>query len=309
MLAEPIVEEQIVYFHEMAKMDDVKAQVGELSRSHQQLALKVAGLEGQITVPKKPPHPWVVPIITVSGTAFIAFLAWMAITLIGHGATLAEIRQGLHSLGLEIAANKPETKEAQENAKVALIDAKKYNERIPQSIFASAGLRFIDASEKHPAAWGVVSEFLSYRSSLNASFSSSSRNVESAENIDPAWKFQFPMDSIQARGRQLLKISFRPPTGDAISRRIDEEQADPIAKGPSLIIFTGVGQMTRVTLDDFHLRKIVFKNVTVTYHGGPTRLEDVTFVNCWFEIDRQPRGYLLARDVIESTSPSISFVD
>lgn len=65
---------------------------------------------------------------------------------------------------------------------------------------------------------------------------------------------------------------------------------------------------TRVTLvlDDTRLKNVIIMNSKVKYLGGPAQLENVYFVNCTFEIVRQPTGQLFASAVLSKAATTFS---
>jgi hypothetical protein len=53
-----------------------------------------------------------------------------------------------------------------------------------------------------------------------------------------------------------------------------------------------------ITLDNLEARHVRLSNVEVHYSGKPTRLTDVSFVNCTFVVDRSDNGILLMQALL-----------
>jgi hypothetical protein len=49
------------------------------------------------------------------------------------------------------------------------------------------------------------------------------------------------------------------------------------------------------------MKNVVLRNVDIYYHGGPLHLENVTFINCHFDVTDSPGGDHLLEAAIESS--------
>lgn len=72
--------------------------------------------------------------------------------------------------------------------------------------------------------------------------------------------------------------------------------------GPSYMMLIGVSLL----LDGSHLKNIIIKDARVVYHGGPLRLENVYFLNCTFDLQREPSTLNFAKAVLEA-GPATNF--
>jgi hypothetical protein len=54
----------VVHSASMASLDDLSKSLGQFEKAHNNLEKKVANIEGQLSAPRKPPHPWFVPLLT-----------------------------------------------------------------------------------------------------------------------------------------------------------------------------------------------------------------------------------------------------
>ena len=59
-------------------------------------------------------------------------------------------------------------------------------------------------------------------------------------------------------------------------------------------------------LDHAAWKNVVFENVTVVYHGGPTTLENVQFKNCQFKLDNNLPGQQLGKALMAPNGVTIS---
>jgi hypothetical protein len=62
-------------------------------------------------------------------------------------------------------------------------------------------------------------------------------------------------------------------------------------------------------LDHGEWRNIVFDNLTIIYHGGPTSLEHVQFKNCRFALDYTTNGQQLAEALLESNDGWVTLAE
>ena len=136
------------------KLDDLK--IRESERSFNSLVngldTRIARVEGQISAPSRPPHPWITPVIALVGTALIAFQGWMGVTLVQHGNKLSGMQGSLLQLGITVAANDPTSSKGQSEARVALADARKLKTSIPVAAVQEAGKSFFEAAKSAPKA-------------------------------------------------------------------------------------------------------------------------------------------------------------
>jgi|HubBroStandDraft_6_1064221.scaffolds.fasta_scaffold23839_1 hypothetical protein len=58
-------------------------------------------------------------------------------------------------------------------------------------------------------------------------------------------------------------------------------------------------------LDGLFWKNVQFKDTTIIYHGGPTSLQNVQFVNCQFRMDYAPEAIELAKAITQSDTVTI----
>jgi hypothetical protein len=65
-------------------------------------------------------------------------------------------------------------------------------------------------------------------------------------------------------------------------------QTHGITKWPEFSMVVGSDDST-VVLDNLYVRNVVFKHIRIIYGGGRTVLENVTFVDCTFDLVKTKR--------------------
>jgi hypothetical protein len=217
---------------------------------------------------------------------------------------LATIDTAIIEIRTRRTADNPADPGNQQAAKEVLSEGRG-TARIPEAAIREAGKGFIEAAARAPTAWPVALDFLDYRSFLNASLRSPIANIkptESAKEIDPAWGIKMPIDEASLKPSKTdFHLYFYPPAAPIKEAAALEALDQPAGGsfGPSFISFTATPPIA-ITLDGFHMRNVVFKNVIVVYRGGPTRLEHVLFVDCAFRIMIGNSGSQLANAVLTS---------
>jgi hypothetical protein len=68
-------------------------------------------------------------------------------------------------------------------------------------------------------------------------------------------------------------------------------------KSPPFLVLTGGG----VALDGVRLRHVFLRDLYVQYDGGPTQLEDLTFINCKFGGLINPQSMEFIKVVLSAT--------
>ena len=63
-------------------------------------------------------------------------------------------------------------------------------------------------------------------------------------------------------------------------------------------------QLSDVTLDRNAFKNKVFLKSRIRYHGGPTLLDEVRFIDCTWVIEDTPAGRQLLAELVKSNSPS-----
>lgn len=164
----------------------------------------------------------------------------------------------------------------------------------PQLVNAE-GKRFVDASRQNPKAWPVALAFVQYRSALNGL--TPPVNLRDAKPIsENVVVTQYYGET--NTGLQLPRLSFvgiAPKNQAAKLNLIGRDLNANLDIGNALLVLTG-GSMR---LDNMQLKNVVVQNTDVIYEGGPIILENVHFLNCNFEIKRDPNSEELTAYLLE----------
>jgi hypothetical protein len=276
---------------DMPSLEDLSKRLKDFEKESVKQSKKIAYIEGQLSVPKKPPHPWFVPLITFAGAAVLLFWGWIATTLVQHGTALTAIRV---SLGLTTAANAPLTPAAQQSAKASLAEAKKRSTPVPITVVEQAGKSFIEASKIEPTAWDVALEFVSYRTTLNAN---SAPRIEDPTPADKATFTQIIGNGSPA-GLSILRFGTVPINIAAKYEPFEEPVITDRTTGSRFLVVENHPPTNVLELDGMHIRNVIFRNATLGYSGGPVVLENVYFVNCTFKMKLSPESEKLGAMIL-----------
>jgi hypothetical protein len=260
------------------------------------------------------------PIATVI-TAFIALLAVMLGALyqsFGHvkeetefrdntkhafekiDDRLKNIESGLLAFRTTQAARNPRDRKSQDEAAQILAAARKESVQISATVVEEAGKSFINAAKNEPSAWNVALQFVNYRSFLNIS----SRPPGTAMDFPSgsfATRYEEPPENIIHHG-SMRWIGFSRPPDVPQYRRISSPDLNTAqVLGPQFLV---VDKYT-VVLDQMFFKRVIFQNSHIIYKGGPVVLDNVYFINCTFEIVREPKGQLFASTLL--SDPATKF--
>ena len=178
--------------------------------------------------------------------------------------------------------------------------------RLSKVLVREAGHRFIDAAGK-PEAWDAALACVSYKSFLNSGYEPSPGPLlPVTSNAELIFENRFNVTlQIGFLGRTINPTEY-PQMRFLDSTYPNPRRVDPNRVTPCPEYIKVIGNI--MTLDDFYLKRIIFENVHIVYHGGRMRLENVYFVNCTFEFDQQPRERDLnfAKSVLDAYPLSFS---
>jgi hypothetical protein len=310
--------EEAALFEAMPSLND-----GDIKRIDARIAAATALLQDKVVaeVARLRPRGWKKAlhllrewsILGVTATIIVALLA-LALTQwnAANGRVAAEasfrthtedrltaIETSLLAMRVKIASSSPADPDSQADVKSALADAKKASIQLPVSLVEEAGKRFIDASATSPEAWETALSFVSYRSGLIPPPS------QPSEHINPELGF--------GTVYQLEPLQSKPWIGYVVETSVPQDQAARVEqlsnppmqpKKNGIATFVMIGG--RISLDDFHLRHVILKDVEVHYAGGATLLEDAIFINCRFVMGNLPNARQLATAILGPTPVTIT---
>ena len=172
--------------------------------------------------------------------------------------------------------------------------------KLPPSVVQENGLRFVEASEKNPAAWNTVLAFLDYKSFANTlAVNIPYYKVDTAEppvthiNIAAPPGLQPP---------KFFSAGIAPKDMAAQIMKLGEDED----KGKSFGVAYIFGYGGTAILDGMQLQNVVFRGVHIVYRGGPVKMNNVFFLNCTFEMKPDTNTLKLASAAL-TPGPATSF--
>ena len=225
---------------------------------------------------------------------------------------------------LKKVSSAPTRLESSQGAKKVIATAQSHNVRINPSVLTQTAVRFLDAADKNPEAWGVTTELLAYRSFLN-------RDTEPAlrESADCTSEYQSVtlLDVSVLNGTEIRNFKPNParplvkvecvrgenlPTERTARLELlgvlynypgipKEQQLQPPKENREIAFFRiSVGWNVALVLGNTYMKNVVIENTTVEYAGGPVILDNVWFVNCKFILKQNDEVKQFSTQVLAS---------
>jgi|SRR5271157_2508491 len=207
-------------------------------------------------------------------------------------ATLNKISSTLEGNKLKQIGSNPVNPQNIAEAKNVLTAATASKTNIDPSIVKDVGIKFVEASQKDPAAWDTALAFLNYKSSLDISAPNAPTQIA---NITTTYTVVPPPGE---KPPEFYVQEIAPKEQAAVLDHIGIDQNAGKPTGFRYIF--GVGGAA--TLDGMQLKNVVFRNVHVVYHGGPVIMQNVYFVDCVFDMERKPNGEGFANAFLQSAA-------
>lgn len=207
------------------------------------------------------------------------------------------INDSLTSLKITQAAQNPSTPQSSQAVHRILADAKDNQRLIDPAVLSDVGEKFVNASAYAPQAWDAALQLMTYKSfqlSITKSY--------------PKLSGSFEATQIMA----LVPPNEKPPEFHAYGEAPLASAAEffPIGQNPNQHSVNGHGMYLAlgggVSIDGQQLQHVVFIGTHISYTGQPTKLTDVYFVNCTFEMPVEANTRNLALAVL-NTSPTTTF--
>ncbi len=175
----------------------------------------------------------------------------------------------------------------------------------PSKDVTSIGKRLLQFTSDNPGtgtlAWDTTTSLLQYRSALNGL-----TPPVALTSAKPLPNYQTLYSWGLAPGYEHPKVGSSgltvPANQAAAAGLIGEDLNKGRANGPAFLVVSGGG----VTLDKMHLRNVIFLNVHIIYSGGPVQLENVSFLNCTFQVAPVTNGRQFAQAVLAGPSTVFS---
>ncbi len=214
---------------------------------------------------------------------------------------IKEIRASIEGMKLKQIGSNPENPKSIAEAKNILTSAASAGVKIDPNVVKDVGGQFLAAAQRTPSVWSSALLFINYRSFLNPLPSVLGRleavpnftthydghNIENREEKGGIPKVRVQMANLTTPPNL---AQYRPITGP------DQNADSP--SGPGYLVITGAV----MSLDGYFMKNIVIVNSRVAYSGGPVVLQNVTFVNCTFDLTAQPTGVRLADALLTSSA-------
>jgi hypothetical protein len=218
--------------------------------------------------------------------------------------TLKEIQDGIKEIRASIAGAKvkqvgsnPTNPENIAEAKNILKVAASNNTKIDPGIVKDVGTQFVEAAQKDPAAWGAALAFLNYRTFINTR--PSLPGTPFLVTPEELRSYDIPDNILNHEEAQVSHAGVAPQPNAAQLHALNAPDLNAKFQLGNAFLIIGTA---RLLLDNIYMKNIIVENSHVIYRGGPFVLENVTFVNCTFEVVQRPSGVEFAEKLLVSPS-------
>ena len=197
-----------------------------------------------------------------------------------------------------------------ERGQVILSLATSINAKLRPASVVSYGKLVSGLTASSPAAWQNLTQAVNYRTFLNADY------IPKVTDFTPATgKEDYQSEVIIASPPPVGGLAFI--VGFAGGHVPDQESArletisKPRPHGSGFGFIVVEGGAGAIGLDNAYLKNVIVRNAHVMYSGGPTKLENVYFVNCTFTFpvlraQPQQRERQLSDAILEAVSVNFS---
>ncbi len=189
-----------------------------------------------------------------------------------------------------------------------IVAAQKAKVTIEPQVVTDVGKRAVEIAAKKPqqdSVWQSVLNFIAYRSFLNSGLAPGTSDFSPYPNARAKWLFDVPLTYYKG---EAIHVAFRagrpvPAERAAVMERIEHHLNADETVGPEFLLIDGT---VSLSLDGLRLRNVIFRGSKIIYRGGPIEMKNVYFVNCKFEIPRNPNGEGFAVALLEAASTKFS---
>lgn len=163
------------------------------------------------------------------------------------------------------------------------------------------GEHFIQAADRVPEAWTVTKDFLDYRSSLNSGL------IIPPPNPVPNNGYHFSIKVAAeppAEKGPLFTVRLSGTAPLAQSARLDSlsNPAPPGTGSGAKFLIVDATPGAGLSLDDARMRNVLIRNAIIFYSGKPVVLDNVSFMNCTFQIQKNPAGIKIGSALLAQRS-------
>jgi hypothetical protein len=170
--------------------------------------------------------------------------------------------------------------------------------QLPPAVIQENGLRFVEASEKSPAAWDAALAFLAYKSFVNTF----AVNIPNYQGDKAGVTHVLIASPVGKEPPKFFSAGTAPKDQAAQVMKIGGDMDAGKDFGVAYIFAFGGATV----LDGLQLRNVVFRDVHVVYSGGPLKMTNVFFLNCTFEMKPDTNTLKLASAAL-TPGPSTTF--
>ncbi len=171
--------------------------------------------------------------------------------------------------------------------------------RLNKTVVRRASQKFIGAIDQQPEAWTAVTQCLNYQSSP---ISGTVQIAVPTKRVPEPTHYNVPNANLLAKPTpSIFGTSVAPDIPEI--RALDAESLNAGVKiGPAYLVMDGGW----LRLDGLYVKRIIFRNVRITYAGQrPIELDQINFINCTFDIGQTARGRKFAQAVL-TFAPSVT---
>jgi hypothetical protein len=250
--------------------ESIESRVQSLQDRLVNLATKVATIEGKLSVPEKKTSPILIVFLTLCGTAMLAYLSWVGVEIVilnGSIRTISGDVQNLSTVMLPSALNA-----------AANDPTNPVNIELVGKVLESARQKNIPIRQQTIAQVG--SKFIGAAKTDQRSWGAAVELINYRTTLNPASVPPFP------QGRCL------PVSPNAIG----------IVAGIESLTLVGCVQ----DLDHVRWTNVDFRDTTIVYHGGPTILQNVHFINCKFSLAYTPPSETLGESLLADNAVNVT---
>jgi hypothetical protein len=133
---------------------------------------RVSNLEGhkEATATHKPTNTALIALLSLLGTAVLAYCGWLGIQVVKQGNQISQILIFLSPDLIKAAASQPTDAQSAKQVVQIVKQARKSGKQIDSGVVTEAGVKFVEAaSNTTPGAWAAATELIDYKSFLDNS--------------------------------------------------------------------------------------------------------------------------------------------
>jgi hypothetical protein len=251
------------------------------------------------------PRPWwinaiIAPLIVAAILATAGDIIYLHICIKGLQGYVHDTGGFIAGLQLQKSANSPTDPKSAANAKQVLEEAKAKKIKIDPGIVEATGKKFVEFGINNQTAWSTALTFVSYRSFLNSRPNFGDGQITPPRPGTPLTEqYITTLNILNPSVAKIGAAGLGTPTNRAAFRPIGTPDANASHPHPNAFLIVTDADLL---LDNLYLKNVVIENSHVIYRGGAVFLSNVTFVNCTFEVLREPIGQEFADKALDAVS-------